>query len=313
MAKAFGFIIDPPATLSIEMDTTVLMISECSARGIDVLITTPESLFVKNNKLFSRWTQCTYCTGGNFLESLGVTIEGSTDDLCAILFMRKDPPVDGHYRALTHMLTFTDVRVVNDPYVLLTRNEKLIPLAGPYAIRDTYVSNDAQFILDLVRTAGIKWVIKPLADKGGNGVHLLDAAKEVNEQIVRRATGDGREAVILQRYLDDVKAGDKRIFMLNGTPIGWMNRLPAAGEFRANIHLGATPAACDLSARDLEICEWVNSEVDADETPMIALDIIGKYLSEVNITSPSGIPEINKVSQKALERTIIDYFSTHFS
>ena len=292
------------------MDTTVLMISECCARGIDVFITTPGSLLVKNNVLLSRWTRCTYRKGSNFLESLGDTIEASADDLCAILFMRKDPPVDAHYRALAHMLAFANVKVVNDPSVLLTKNEKLVPLAGPYAIRDTYVSNDALFLLELVKTSGIKWVIKPLADKGGNGIHLLDAAKRTNEDIIRRATGDGREAVIVQRYLDDVKSGDKRVFMLHGAPIGWMNRLPPAGDFRANIHLGATPLACALSAQDLEICEWVNSEIAADQTPMIAIDIIGGHLSEVNITSPSGIPEINRVSQQALEKTIVDFFLT---
>ncbi|MDA8204873.1 MAG: hypothetical protein M0Z36_02315 [Thermaerobacter sp.] len=313
MPKAFGFIIDPPETLLVDMDTTVLMISECCARGIDIFITTPGNLFIKNNVLLSRWTRCTYRKGSDFLESLGETIEASADDLCTILFMRKDPPVDAYYRAIVQLLAFTKIKIVNDPGVLLTRNEKLIPLEGPYAIRDTYVSNNASFLTDLVRSAGIKWVIKPLADKGGNGIYMLDAAQETNEDIIRRATGDGREAVILQRYLDDVRTGDKRVFMLHGMPIGWMNRIPPAGDFRANIHLGATPLACTLSTRDLEICEWVNAEINADQTPMIALDIIGGHLSEVNITSPSGIPEINKVSQQALEEKIIDFFFTQLS
>ncbi len=309
----FGFIIDPPETLTVDMDTTMLMVSECNNRDIRVLLATPERLFLKNGKLHANWWLSSYTGGADVVATLHEYGEHPVDGSCNMIFMRKDPPVNSIYCGTAQLLQFTNVKVVNDPVALLSHNEKLIPGLSPFGIKDSYVSNELSFLMGVIESQDAEWVAKPINNKGGHGVFKVRKGYPNNRRLLQEIINDGQDMALIQKYLPDVAHGDKRIFMLAGKPIGWMNRIPQKNEFRANIHLGASPVSCDLTKRDKEICEWVGKQLSPRTVPMVAIDVIGEYLSEVNITSPSGIPEINKVMRTNLEAYIIDYFLCHDS
>ena len=304
----FGFIIDAPETLTVDMDTTMLMVSECNARGVRVLMTTLERLYMRDGELYAQWWLSRFRNGDCVKATLTEHGSHKIDDSCNILFMRKDPPLNSSYYSATQLLLHTKTKVVNDPVALLTQNEKLIPSLGPFAIPETYVSRDINFLLELIESSHEDWVIKPANDKGGNGVFKVFRGYSNNRLLLQQVTNYGTAHAILQKYLKEVAQGDKRIFILRGKPLSWMNRIPPENDFRANIHLGAKPLIYTLTDRDKEICEWVNTKLSPIDVPMIAIDIIGGFLSEVNITSPSGIPEINKINNKSYERDIIDEF-----
>jgi glutathione synthase len=304
----FGFIIDDPETLTVDMDTTLLMVSECNARGIRVLMTTPERLFMQDGKLYADWWLSTFRKGDDVVSTLTEQGKNQVDDSCHILFMRKDPPLDWSYHSVTQLLLYTKVKIVNNPVSLLAQNEKLIPSVSPFAIPESYVSRNIDFLMEIIESSDDDWVVKQMDDKGGNGVFRVSRWHYNNRLLLQQVTSHGTAHAVLQRYIEEVERGDKRIFMLGGRPLGWMNRIPPENDFRANIHLGASPEICTLTDRDKEICEWINTRISPMDVPMIAIDVIGGFLSEVNITSPSGIPEINRITNESHERAIIDYF-----
>jgi len=304
----FGFIIDAPETLTVDMDTTMLMVSECNARGLRVLMTTPERLYMQDGKLYANWWLSTFRNGDDVVSTLTEYGRHEVDASCNILFMRKDPPLDSSYYSVTQLLLYTKVKVVNNPISLLAQNEKLIPSMSPFSIPKSYVSRNIDFLLDIIESSDDDWVIKQMNDRGGNGVFRVFRGHSNNRLLLQQVTNHGATHAIIQRYIEEVAQGDKRIFILGGKPIGWMNRIPPKNDFRANIHLGASPEICTLTDRDKEICEWINAKISPMDVPMIAIDVISGFLSEVNITSPSGIPEINKVANEFCEKAIIDYF-----
>jgi glutathione synthase len=302
-----GFVVDEPKNIDAAKDTTLLMISECNRiRSAIPFVTTIDKIHLRDGELIADWEKSTYRTGDDWAGSLTAFGRVPVDSLVDILVMRKDPPVDESYIASTQLLRFAESKVINSPDILLTMNEKMIPLNGPYGIPETYILNDLQLLSQIMEKDSGKWVMKPLDERGGNGVFLLENGYYNKESLINMATRNGTRKVMLQRFLPDVFNGDKRIFLLNGKPLGWMNRIPPKDDFRANIHLGASAQACTLTTRDLAICEWVNSVLPPEKVPLVALDIIGDYLSEVNITSPSGIPEINQIMGKNLEKDMME-------
>jgi glutathione synthase len=302
-----GFIIDEPKYIETATDTTLLMISECNmSRSIVPVITTIDRIYLKDSELTADWYSSSYRTGEDWAGSLSSIGHVPVDDLVKMIIMRKDPPVDVSYNTAAQILRFAEAKVINSPDILLTINEKLLPLNSPYSAPDTYILNDMQLLSEIIENDIGKWVIKPLNEKGGRGVFMLEKGYDNNESLINIATKNGTQKILLQRFLPEVFNGDKRIFMLNGKPLGWMNRVPANNDFRANIHLGASAQKCTLTTHDLDICEWVNSTLPSEKVPLIALDIIGNYLSEVNITSPSGIPEINNITGQSLEKNIMN-------
>jgi len=302
----FCFLIDKPEDLTPRMDTSLLLASECYKRGHTVLMATRDEIYVHDDKVHVRWWRSRYRDGDDVAASLEPTDAVALHDFPHLILMRKDPPVDTSYVALVQILTRAQARIINEPSLLITANEKMLPLAGPYRVPDTYVSNNPAFIEDTVSRSGSKWVIKPTNDKGGADVFIVGPDYKETPDLIRRVTVNGTTTAIFQPFLDAVREGDKRIFLLSGEPIGWMNRVPKKDDFRANVHLGATPLPCSLTQRDRDICAWVASILPPDKVPLIALDIIGGFLTEVNITSPSGIPEINQVMNARLQTVIVD-------
>ncbi len=305
-----GFILDHPEAIQEEYDTSLSIIHSLRTRhNCEVWVTHADDLYLRDNTLHSRWRLCTYSHGRPYAESLVNAWDAPADGTLRAMVMRKDPPVDAFYIQTLQLLQHTQVPVLNSPAALMRYNEKLLPLYGPFAVPDTVVSSSYDRVWDYHKHIRSRWVMKSLVDCGGNRVFLLEpSATELEvQQYFQQCSSNSTSEVMMQPFIPEVRLGDKRIFMLHGKILGWVLRVPQRGNFKANLHQGATPAPFKLSAQDRSICAWVASFLPPDEVPMVAVDIIHGFLTEVNITSPSGVLEIQKVSGVSVQDHVADY------
>lgn len=303
-----GLIIDPLASLEIEMDTSLLVIAECNKRGHEVLIATLDDLFLEGGQAWATWQEIDYIgKKETLLTTISPDFKARLAD-CDLIFMRKDPPFDTAYLASTYILDYANTIVINSPSGLREVNEKLFVLRCPEITPKAFVSRNIAEIKSTINQIGIKqWVVKPLNRRSGEAVFQFSVDQDNYSDLLNRVTKGQQEFVILQRFLPEVYAGDKRVFLVDGEPIGVMNRIPPARDFRANIHLGATPLPTTLTERDSYIIKMISHALSKVDVPIACLDIIGGFLTEVNVTSPSGLPEINRVNQAHYEGKIVDY------
>jgi glutathione synthase len=221
--------------------------------------------------------------------------------------MRKDPPFDDTYLHATQLLELARGRtvLVNDPRGLRDANEKLYALHFPAVTPPTLVTREAARIKAFVREHGGRAVIKPLDGAGGRGVFVLSADDKNTNAIIETSTDEGRRAAMVQRYIPEVRQGDRRILLLDGEPLGGILRVPADDEARSNIHVGGRVVQHALTARDREICATIAPRLRADGLAFVGIDVIGDYLTEVNVTSPTGIQELDRLDgQDATGRTV---------
>jgi glutathione synthase len=224
--------------------------------------------------------------------------------------MRKDPPFDMKFFFVTHFLSLVDDRkclVVNNPKGLREANEKLYALNFPDLIPETLVSNDAGQLKQFMEKLGGEMIVKPLDGFAGREVFYVHRQDRNINAILEMATNDGLKPTMAQRYLPEIRKGDKRIIVLNGEPIGAVLRVPRDDETRGNIHVGGQCVKADLSPRDREICRLMSDSLRADGLYFVGLDIIGDYLTEVNVTSPTGVQEINALNGVRLESQVIEF------
>jgi len=302
-----GLIIDPLSTLQVEMDTSLLVVAECNQRKHQVLITTLDELYIEENQAGAIWQKLNYqYPTDNLLETTEEKFKAPLN-VCDVIFMRKDPPFDTAYLSSTYVLDYAKTDVVNSPAGLRNANEKLFSLRFPELTPVSFISRNIKEIRERLQQGPEKWVIKPLNQRSGEGIFQIDKDNFNTKEILKWSTHNENEFVIVQPFLHEVYKGDKRVFLVDGTPIGWMNRLPPKNDFRANIHLGATPEKCELTDRDFHIIKTISPELSKMDLPITCIDIIGGYLSEVNVTSPSGIPEINQITGQKHEEHIVDY------
>lgn len=303
-----GLIIDPLESLQVAMDTSVLMASDAHRRGHEVYVATLSDLHQRGMQAYAQWTRLKYDKYADLdlLQSAAEQITAPLSDF-DIVVMRKDPPFDELYLASTYVLDAAGTSVVNSPAGLRDANEKMFALRFPDITPPTLVSRNNQEILAFCRASPHGAIVKPLNMYSGKGVLRLENGDPNLHDLIAQATRDGGMYTVAQFYLPAVAKGDKRIFLLEGENIGVMNRRPRAGEWRANIHLGATPERFEPSARDIEIVERLKPALKAHDLPIACIDIIGDSLTEVNVTSPSGIPEINAIWGKDHEGLLIDY------
>lgn len=218
-------------------------------------------------------------------------------DLTAVdaVFIRKDPPFDSAYAYATQLLELIrgQTLVVNDPRGLREANEKLYALHFAEHMPDTIVTSERQAILDFVRQVGGKAVIKPLDGAGGYGVLGLTAGDGNEKAIIDLLTEEGKVLAEVQRFMPEVKQGDKRVLLLDGEPLGAILRVPPEGDHRANIHIGGSVLATELDSTERKIVEAVGPRLREDGLYFVGLDLIGGKLTEVNVTSPTGIRELS--------------------
>jgi glutathione synthase len=240
---------------------------------------------------------------------LGDSVTGPLEDFNSV-WMRKDPPFDMKFFFSTHLLSLIDRSkcfLMNNPDGLREANEKLYALRFPEQIPQTLVSSDMERLKGFMDELSGEMIIKPLDGAGGSGVFYLNTQDRNTNSILEAATDNGRRLVMGQRYLPEIRQGDKRIIVLNGEPLGAVLRVPLETETRGNIHVGGQCVKTDVTDRDREICAALSPLLRADGLYFVGLDVIGSFLTEVNVTSPTGIQEINALNGVCLERQVVDF------
>lgn len=287
-------IMDDPAGLDMSEDTSMALVEELIDRGHEV-------------------EQCTLAD--LWLESRGLRVHTRSDvarpvsDFHAVL-LRSNPPFDAIYLQATLLLEHVrgSCLLVNDARALRECNEKLYPLRFPHLTPATIVSSERSHLLQFLRAQGGRIIVKPTDGFGGEGIFVADANDMNLHAILESATAHGRRRVIAQRYLDAAAIdGDKRIILLDGEPIGAFLRRPAHGEARANLHAGGTAVPAELTSRERRIAHEVGARCRQDGLYLVGLDVIGGWLTEVNVTSPAGFRAYARLTGVHLQRRVADW------
>lgn len=312
-----AFIIDPIHLLDPCHDTSVALIEAAQILGHEVWITQVNLLSVVESKAWAflqrvevvpvqlvdrRWV------AANPWYNLSDSSLTSLETMDAV-FMRTDPPVNDSYLYATYILDYIDQNktlVINSPSGIRGANEKMYALQFTKAIPETIVSADKQLIRQFVEAKGAA-ILKPLGNKAGEGILFLQSGDRNFNSIVELSTLQGRVPVMVQTYLPEAKAGDKRIILLNGEPIGALNRLSSGTDFRNNMATGGTVAQTEITPREYEICTQLAERLRQDGLIFVGIDIIGGYLTEVNVTSPTGIREIDRLDGTHLGHQVIQW------
>ncbi|HUH85525.1 MAG TPA: glutathione synthase, partial [Stellaceae bacterium] len=224
-----------------------------------------------------------------------------------VILMRQDPPFDMAYITATHLLEHVreKVLVVNDPVSVRNAPEKLFATHFDGLMPPTLITSDRDAVLAFRQEQG-EIILKPLFGNGGAGVFRLSPADENLNALLELFTQLYREPIIVQRYLPEVRQGDKRIILVEGEPLGAVLRVPPPGEARANLHVGGKAVKTTLSPREREICAAIGPNLRAQGLVFVGIDVIGDYLTEINVTSPTGIQEINRLDGVRLEEPLWD-------
>jgi glutathione synthase len=303
-----GVVMDPIEKIDIDKDTTFVLMLEAQQRGHEIYLMEIDDLFARGGRPFAQYRRLHLARAVPHYH-LAQIDTGSLEDLDVVL-MRKDPPFDMKYFFATHLLSLIDEKkcfVMNNPRGLRDANEKLYALRFPEQIPETLVSSNIQRLKAFMDELGGEMIVKPLDGSGGSGVFYLHQHDRNTNSILEAATHNGRLMIMGQRYLPEIRQGDKRIIALNGEPLGAVLRVPLESETRGNIHVGGQCVKTELTARDREICEALASLLIADGLYFVGLDVIGSFLTEVNVTSPTGIQEINALDGVRLESSVIDF------
>ena len=224
-----------------------------------------------------------------------------------VVFQREDPPVDAEYVTSTQILTLCRrARVLNRPQGILAANEKLYAQHFPELMPETLVSRRIPDLIDFMARLGGEMIVKPLDGRGGEGVFHLRHDDRNLFSILEQSTAFGARRAMAQRYLPEVRKGDKRILLLEGEPLGALLRVPSERETRANLHVGGVAAPARLDEADRRIVERLGPALRRDGLFFVGVDVIGGFLTEINVTSPTGLQEIDALEGVRLEGRILD-------
>jgi glutathione synthase len=301
------YVMDPLARVLPDKDTTFAFMLEGQARGHAQYTCGLQDLFVARTvpQARARATQVQRAEPSHTLSEERTAPLGWFD----VVFMRKDPPFDLAYFFATHVLGLADARatlVVNDPRGLRDANEKLYALHFPGLIPESLVTAESARLKAFMDDLGGEMIVKPLDGCGGAGVFHLHRGDRNLNAILEMSTADGTRLVMAQRYLPAARDGDKRIIVLNGEPLGAIWRIPREDESRGNIHVGGRVERAQVDAHDREICARMAPRLAADGLYFVGLDVIGGLVTEVNVTSPTGVQEIDRLDGVCLSARVLD-------
>jgi glutathione synthase len=285
---------DPIASINIAADSTFRIMEEAQARGHSLFYYTPGRLAFDEGRVTARgWpVEVRRVKGDHF--TLGPKTEVDLGDF-DVVWLRQDPPFDMGYITTTHVLDMLAGRtlVVNDPFWVRNYPEKLLVLRFPDLTPPTMVARDLATLRAFTARHG-DIILKPLYGNGGAGVFRLDPNDRNFAALWELFTGINREPLIAQKFLSDVSQGDKRIILVDGEPVGAINRMPAEGETRSNMHAGGTPVPTKLTDREREICAAIGPLLREKGQVFVGIDVIGGWLTEINVTSPTGLQELER-------------------
>jgi glutathione synthase len=297
---------DPVERINPAADSTFVLALEAEARGYRLYHYLPRDLNLAQGKLTANARPLKVSRAGGTPLALGTA---EILDLAAmdVILMRQDPPFDMAYITATHLLEHVSgkVLVVNDPVSVRNAPEKLFATHFTGLMPETLISSDAGSIRAFREKHG-DIILKPLFGNGGAGVFHLRPDDENLNALLEMFTQLYREPVMVQRYLPEIRQGDKRIILVEGEPLGAVLRVPAQGEARANLHVGGKAQKSPLSKRDRDICAAIGPRLRDLGLVFVGIDVIGDYLTEINVTSPTGIQEINKLEGVKLEAKVWD-------
>jgi glutathione synthase len=224
-----------------------------------------------------------------------------------VAFQRKDPPVDAEYVIATQILALCRrTLVLNRPEGILAANEKLYALHFPELMAETLVTRHIAELRDFMTKLGGEMVVKPLGGRGGEGVFHVHSADRNRNSILEQSTRFGAHRAMAQRFLPEVARGDKRILLLDGEVLGALLRVPSPEELRANLHVGGRAERAEITDVDRRIVERLAPRLRADGLFFVGIDVIGGCLTEINVTSPTGIQEMGRLDGVAYEGRVID-------
>ncbi|RLL71414.1 glutathione synthase [Paenirhodobacter hankyongi] len=294
MALKVAIQMDPIGAINIDADSTFRLAEEAQARGHELFYYTPDKLIYREGRVLARgWPLTVRREKGNHF-TLGAEAEVDLSEF-DVVWLRQDPPFDMGYITTTHILEriHPATLVVNDPFWVRNSPEKLLVLNFPDLTPPTLIARDLATIRDFKARHG-DVILKPLYGNGGAGVFRLDPNDRNLASLHELFTGISREPLIVQKYVPAVVKGDKRIILVDGEPVGAINRVPAEGETRSNMHVGGRPERVGLTERDLEICARIGPVLREKGQVFVGIDVIGDWLTEINVTSPTGIQELER-------------------
>ena len=294
-------------SINIKTDTTFLMLQEAQSRGYEIFYYTPQSMFfdVKKQKIFAQISKIKLNNSSNFCEILEKKYQNLTD--FDVILVRQDPPFDMNYLTTTYFLEKIkdSVLIVNDPSNIRNCPEKLFVTNFPNLTPPTIISSNLEIIKEFYKEHK-KIILKPLYSFGADGVILIDEASQnltSNFEMMQKLY---KTPLIAQKFLEEISNGDKRIFLLDGEPIGAVARVAQKGEIRSNLHIGGSAQKAQLTNRDLEICREISPHLKKLNLLLVGIDVIGDYLTEINVTSPTCVPEINELNNQKLQTKILE-------
>ena len=312
MSLACAIQMDPIKNIDIDGDSTFVLALEAQARGPTLYHYLPTDLSLRHNRLYAKARALTVQRKKNDHFTLGDAEYLDLADMDVVL-MRQAPPFNMAYITATHLLEHVHptTLVVHAPIEVRNAPEKLFVTLFSNLMPPTLITNNLDEIVAF-RAEYKDIIIKPLFGNGGAGVFHVSPDNENLSALVEMFEQINREPIIAQRYLPEIRAGDKRIILVDGEPAGAVNRVPLPGEARANFHAGGSGGKTELTERDRDICREIGPTLKKKGLIFVGIDIIGDYLTEINVTSPTGIQEINGFDGGHIEEQIWDAIESRY-
>jgi len=300
------YVMDPIDRINVEGDSTYMLMLEGCRRGGEVAWCTPQDLFALTGRCHARCATVRVSSEAPYFDSDEPTDRDLAD--FDVVWLRKDPPFDIDYVFSTYMLDLVHdgTLVLNDPASIRDANEKMVALRFPELVPPTLVTQDINRAMDWIAAAPSKVVLKPWDGNGGRGVLVSEEGDGNLRSMLEVLTNEEKTHILVQQFVPEIREGDKRIILIDGEPRGWMNRVPGADDHRGNMHVGASVESTTLTETDRLICETIGPWLKESGLLFVGIDTIGSVMTEINVTSPTGIREINRLMGTALEVEITD-------
>ena len=307
MTLKVAFQMDPMESIDIAGDSSFALALEAQERGHKLFHYEPKNLSLSQLKPVAKLRALTVqnITGNHF--SLGEQRIADLKTDIDVILMRQDPPFDMSYITATHILEHVHPHtlVINNPTNVRNTPEKLFVTHFENVMPPTLITSDEEEIFGF-RKEFRDIIVKPLFGNGGAGVFHIKPDDENLSSLIELHKTFYREPLMIQEYVPAVRQGDKRIILIDGKPVGAVNRVPAKGEARSNMHVGGKPMKCELTGRDREICEIIGPSLKEKGLLFVGIDVIGDYLTEINVTSPTGIQELSRFEDTNISSLIWD-------
>ena len=307
MTLKVAFQMDPMESIDIAGDSSFALALEAQERGYKLFHYEPKNLSLSQLKPVAKLQSLTVqnITGNHFSPGERRVADLKTD--IDVILMRQDPPFDMSYITATHILEHVHPHtlVINNPTNVRNTPEKLFVTHFENVMPPTLITSDEEEIFGF-RKEFKDIIVKPLFGNGGAGVFHIKPDDENLSSLIELHKTFYREPLMIQEYVPAVRQGDKRIILIDGKPVGAVNRVPAKGEARSNMHVGGKPMKCELTGRDREICEIIGPSLKEKGLLFVGIDVIGNYLTEINVTSPTGIQELSRFEDTNIASLIWD-------